>query len=69
MDKPISLVINEFKNNIQKAVTDSQLNPVILEMIFKDIYLNIKEVSIQYENQEMQQYQESLKNNEEDENV
>ena len=69
MDKPISLVINEFKNNIQKAITDSQLNPVILEMIFKDIYLNIKEISVQYENKEIQQYKESLENTEEKTNV
>lgn len=64
MDKPVSLIINEFKNSIQNAVVNSNLNPVVLEIIMKEIYTDIKNIALQYEQQEMQQYNEKLKEEE-----
>lgn len=66
-NKPLSLIINEFKDKIQNAVTESQLVPTILEMVFKDIYINIHEVAAQYEQQELQNYQNEI-NKENNEN-
>ena len=60
MDKPLSLVIEEFKSDVEHAITKSRLTPVILEMIFKDFYKNIAELSAQYTKQEYDNYQNAI---------
>ena len=56
MEKPLSLTINEFKDKLQTAIMESKLSPTILEIILKDIYMNIREVATQYEQQELDAY-------------
>lgn len=56
MEKPLSLTINEFKDKLQTAIMESKLSPTILEIILKDIYMNIREIATQYEQQEINAY-------------
>lgn len=60
MEKPLSLIIEEFKTSVENAIKDSQLSPVILEMIFKDMYRNVSELSRQYQQRDLIQYNKSL---------
>ena len=60
MEKPLSIVIEEFKSNIEKAIKDSQLPTVILEMIFKDMYRNVSELSRQIQQHDLMQYNKSI---------
>ena len=40
-DKPLSLVINEFRANIENVINNSNLPPYIIEPILKDYYNQI----------------------------
>ena len=60
MEKPLSIVIEEFKSNIENAIKDSQLPTVILEMIFKDMYRNVSELSRQIQQRDLIQYNKSI---------
>ena len=42
IQKPISLVIEEAKNSIVYAINNAQLHPVLLEMIMKELYMEIQ---------------------------
>lgn len=41
-NKPISMIVEELKNNIISTINDSKLPICITEMIFKDIYEEIE---------------------------
>ena len=41
MEKPISLVIEETKQSLIETVNNCRLHPSIIEMIVKDIYIEI----------------------------
>lgn len=69
MDKPLELIINEFKKNIEDAINESKLSPTILEMLFKDIYLNIHNVAENYESKIISDYMQAQAEKEESENV
>lgn len=60
MEKPLSLVIEEFRKDVEQAVSKSKLSPVILEMIFKDFYGNVRDVAIQYSQQEFENYSNAI---------
>lgn len=68
MDKPITINIENFKQDIKDIINNSQLHPFILDSIFKDIY---NEIHLLYQNQvlqDKQMYQESIdKNNDKNE--
>lgn len=38
MNKPISMLINEAKVNIIKAINESELPPCLIQPIIKDVY-------------------------------
>ena len=42
MDKPVSILINEFKTNIEKAINDAKLPPAVIEPILKDYYIQVQ---------------------------
>lgn len=66
MNKPLSMIIEDFKNEVGMAITHSELSPAILEMIFKDMYRNVYDLSEKYKQEEMSKYnQELLKQQEE----
>lgn len=62
MDKPITIDIENFKQELKDIINNSQLHPFILDSIFKDIY---NEIHVLYQNQILQDkktYEESIKN-------
>lgn len=62
MDKPITIDIENFKQELKDIIKNSQLHPFILDSIFKDIY---NEIHVLYQNQILQDkktYEESIKN-------
>lgn len=60
MEKPITLIIHETKQNIAAAVSQSNLPLFILESIFKDFYTEIYSLAKQQEEKEKSDYQKSL---------
>ena len=42
IQKPVSMVIEESKNIIVNAINSVQLHPTLLEMIVKELYLEIQ---------------------------
>lgn len=63
MDKPITIDIENFKQELRDIINNSQLHPFILDSIFKDIY---NEIHILYQNQILQDqkmYKESIDEN------
>lgn len=61
MNKPTTLLIEEFKKNISNLINESQLPAFILEYILKDVYTEISLLSKQIAQKEISEYQ----NNEE----
>ena len=59
MDKPISMIIKESKTNIIKTINECKLHPSILELILKDIYAEIFEVSRKTSEIEEKEYLEN----------
>ena len=43
MEKPVSLIMEEAENTIVDAINSVQLHPTLLEMIMKNLYLEVKE--------------------------
>lgn len=43
MEKPVSLIIEEAENTIVNAINSVQLHPTLLEMIMRNLYLEVKE--------------------------
>ena len=64
-NKPVSMVINEFKINIEKAINESGLPPVIMESILSNYLLQIQTVSKQQLLTDTEQYEASLEEKEE----
>lgn len=60
MNKPLSMIIEDFKNDVGRAITQSELPPTILEMIFKDMYRNVYELSEKYKYEEISKYNQEL---------
>lgn len=61
MNKPFSLIISETKESIVNILNNSNLHPTVMEMIIKDIYLEINRLSTSIVEKEKQQYlQESI---------
>lgn len=55
-DKPLSLVINEFRANIENIINNSNLPPYIIEPILKDYYNQIAVLSNNVCINEMEEY-------------
>lgn len=60
---PASVAINQFKGEIYKAINDCKLHPVVLHMVLKDVFNEVTATVSNYEQQEIKQYEESLKQN------
>lgn len=57
--KPISIVINDFKQDLMNYISNAGLPPAIIEPIVKDIYQQIVEISKQELERDMIEYQKS----------
>lgn len=65
MEKPISMVIDDTQKSLSDIVNNCGLHPVIIEMILKDLYMNVCSFNITNTKKEREQYlQESTQNKE-----
>lgn len=60
IEKPISVAIEETKQQIADVINNSQLSPVVLDLILKDIYNEVHNVYTTQALQEKQQYEASI---------
>ena len=67
IQKPISLIIDESKNAIVDAINNVQLHPVLLEMILKELYLEVQNQAIAATQREKNEYERLLNENINDE--
>ena len=66
IQKPISLIIKETKEEIVKLINNTQLHPTLFGMILKEVYIEFEEHEKKYVEQEQTQYYNELKAAEED---
>lgn len=57
--KPISIIINDFKQDLMNYISNAGLPPAVIEPIVKDIYQQIVEISKQELERDMVEYQKS----------
>ena len=60
MDKPITLRIQEFQQNLSQVIADSDLPVFIIKYIIKDLNTEIDNLATDFANQEIAAYYESL---------
>ena len=60
--KPITIVYEEFKNELKDLINNSCLPPFILEPILRDMYNKVKIAEQQQLENDRQRYQEMLDN-------
>ena len=56
MNKPFSIIVEETKQELIKVINKSNLHPTALEMIVKDIYLELNRLSTETKTREREQY-------------
>lgn len=56
MNKPFSIIVEETKQELISVINKSNLHPTALEMIVKDIYLEINRLSTETKTKEREQY-------------
>jgi hypothetical protein len=56
IQKPISLVVKEEKEKLVNVLNNINLHPVLLEMIVKEIYLDVQNQAKYVSEREMQEY-------------
>ena len=64
IQKPVSMIVNESRDIIANAINSANLHPVLLEMILKDFYLEVKnqaEIMSKRENSEYKRKCNELK--------
>ena len=66
MDKPISIIESELKEKINSAIIDSHLPMCYIELLIKDVYENIKQISNQIRKNEEEEYNKYLQSLEKD---
>lgn len=60
MNKPTTLLMEEFKQNMAKLINDSGLPAFVVEYIIKDLYTEISQLAMQVAEQEKAEYVQSL---------
>lgn len=66
IQKPISLIVKETKEEIVKLINNTQLHPTLFGMILKEVYAEFQEYEQKYSEQEQIQYYNELKAAEEE---
>lgn len=61
IQKPISLIIEESKSTIVDAINSARLHPILLEMIVKELYLEIQSQARMMSEREKVEYENMLK--------
>lgn len=58
MEKPISLILDDFRKTLISAINESGLPACLMEPILKDLYGQVANLSIQELNTQKKQYDE-----------
>ena len=66
MNKPASVAIRELENNIENCINSSGLPPIIVEMVLRGYYIQIKEMAKNQTENENASYKKSLRESLED---
>lgn len=56
MEKPVSMIIEETKQLLADAINNCKLHPSIIEMIVKDVYLEVCQLNMVNTTKEKEQY-------------
>lgn len=64
MNKPASVAIKEFSEDLESCVNNSGLPPIVLEMVMRGYYLQIKELADRQTRTEEESYRKDLENQE-----
>lgn len=62
MNKPFSIIVEETKQGLISIINQSNLHPIAMEMIIKDIYMEISHLANETKNREKEQYELALLN-------
>ncbi len=65
MEKTLSMLIRDVKNEIIDTINKSKLPPVLLELVVKDIFIEIQQASAQQYQNERETYIKSIEQNKE----
>lgn len=60
INKPISLLINEFRQGLVDYINNSNLHPEFKDMILEGIYTEVHQVAITQANYEKAEYEKAL---------
>lgn len=66
MNKPASVAIKEFSENLESIVNNSGLPPIVLEMVMRGYYLQIKELADRQTRADEESYKKSIESKEGD---
>lgn len=69
MNKPLTLIIKETKEKIATVCNESELPPVILDLIVKDLYSEIHAITEKQTMRDEISYKKSLSEDENIENI
>ena len=64
MNKPASVAIKEFSENLESCVNNSGLPPIVLEMVMRGYYLQLKELADRQSRTEEESYRKDLEKQE-----
>lgn len=64
MNKPASVAIKEFSEDLESCVNNSGLPPIVLEMVMRGYYLQLKELADRQTRTEEESYRKDLENQE-----
>lgn len=56
MNKPFSLIVQETKQELVNIINNSNLHPSVVEMIVKEIYLEVNRLNIETTRTEKERY-------------
>lgn len=56
MNKPFSLLVQETKQELINIINKSNLHPSVMEMIIKEIYLEVNRLNIEITKNEKEQF-------------
>lgn len=60
MAKPISILINETKQNLIKVCNESELHPSVLQMIVRELHEEVNKVNTECIRKEQEEYIKAL---------
>lgn len=63
MNRPASVAIREFEENIERCINDSGLPPIIIEMIMRGYYIQIREMAKKQTEQEETAFKNEVNEN------